>query len=238
MPFVADLEARDEPRGPIWRPFAAIRDSVEQLVALNIAWSLQLLPGIAALILPQLPIWLRITLGLTSATAVIATAAPLYGMALAAVHGEYLNWVLARQQLHALTLPSLRSLTPLYGLFGLLIWLAILVGPAIPLVTTVATLLILLWFLCATYWGPLLVAAPESSAVDLARSSLALLWRYPSQTLATALVVALSLLVGTISIGGLVLIVPVAVALLQTERYLDLAAREGVAMDKNKELHG
>ena len=28
--------SRDEPRGPIWRPFAVIRDNVEQLVALNL----------------------------------------------------------------------------------------------------------------------------------------------------------------------------------------------------------
>jgi hypothetical protein len=227
MPFVADLEARDEPRGPIWHPFAVIRDNVERLVALNIGWSLQLLPGIAALVLPQLPLWLRVVLGLISATALIVTAGPFYGMALAATRGEYLSLELASQQLHALALPSVRALTPLYGVFGVLIWLAILVGPAVPLVTTMATLAGLLWFLCATYWGPLLATHREMSAIHLAKHSIALVWRYPLETLATASVVAATLVIGMISIGGLVLIVPVAIALLQTARYLDLAARDG-----------
>lgn len=227
MPFVADLEARDEPRGPIWRPFAVIRDNVERLVALNIGWSLQLLPGIAALVLPQLPPWLRIVLGLVSATALIITAGPFYGMVLAATRGEYLSVDLAMQQLRTLALPGVRALTPLFGVFGVLIWLAILVGPAAPLVTTLATLAGLLWFLCATYWGPLLATHPALSAIHLARRSIGLVWRYPLETLTTALVVAAALVIGMISIGGLVLIVPVAVAMIQTARYLDLAARDG-----------
>jgi hypothetical protein len=223
MPFVADLEARDEPRGPIWHPFAVIRDNVERLVALNIGWSLQLLPGIAALVLPQLPLWFRVVLGLFSATAVIVTAGPFYGMVLAATQGEHLSVELAIEQLRALALPGVRALTPLYGVFGVLIWLAILVGPALPLVTTMATLAGLLWFLCATYWGPCLVTNPASSALELAKRSIRLVWRYPLETLATAFVVAAALFIGMISIGGLVLIVPVAIALLQTARYLDLA---------------
>jgi uncharacterized membrane protein len=65
------------------------------------------------------------------------------------------------------------------------------------------------------------------SAIHLARRSIGLVWRYPLETLATALVVAAALVIGMISIGGLVLIVPVAVAMLQTARYFDLAARDG-----------
>ena len=63
MPFVADIETRDEARGPIWGPFAVIRDNVERLVALNLGWSVQLLPGVLALAFPQLPLWLRLVHG-------------------------------------------------------------------------------------------------------------------------------------------------------------------------------
>jgi hypothetical protein len=225
MPFVADLEAPDEPSGPIWRPFAVIRDSVERLVALNLAWSLQLLPGIVALALPQLPLWLRIACGLFSATVLIATAGPMYAMALAALRGEHLSAELAVEHLRALAPPSLRALTPLFGVFGLLIWAALLAGPVAPVVRTLATFTGLLWFLCATYWGPLLADHPGAGAIDLAARSIGLSWRHPAETLATSVVVIVALLIGMISIGGLVLIVPVAVTLLQAQRYLDLTAR-------------
>ena len=97
-----------------------------------------------------------------------------------------------------------------------------------PAVTTLATLAGLLWYLCAIYWGPLLVCRRELSAVSLAGHSVWLVWRYPAETLATALVAAVALAVGLVSVGGLVLIVPVIVALLHTQRYLELAAREGL----------
>ena len=40
---------------------------------------------------------------------------------------------------------------------------------------------------------------------------------------------AVALVVGMVSIGGLVLIVPVVIVLLHTQRYLDLVARRGSA---------
>ena len=227
MPFVADIDARDEPRGAIWQPFSLIRDNVEQLVVLNLAWSLQLVPGLLALAFPQWPLELRVGLGLYSATAVIPATGVLYAMALAASHGEPLNRDLALDSLRQLLMPSFRVLTPLYGAFGILIWLALLVGPGAPFVSTLATLAGLLWYLCATYWGPLLVSHPSISVVRVASRSIALAWRYPAETLVTALVSAAALLVGLISIGGLFLIVPVVVALLHTQRYLDLTRRQG-----------
>ncbi|MGH2614175.1 MAG: hypothetical protein ACRDJC_02960 [Thermomicrobiales bacterium] len=229
MPFIADIETRDEPRGPIWGPFAVIRNNVERLVALNLGWSAQLVPGVVALVFPGLPLWPRIVLMLTSATLVIATAGPFYALVLAATRGEHLSLELATQLTREFALSGLRALTPLCGVFGLLIWLAILVGPVVPAVMTLVTLTSLLWFLCATYWGPLLLFHPTASAMFLAERSIRLVWRYPAETLATALVTALALLVGMISIGGLVLIVPVVVALLQSERYLDLTGREDAA---------
>ena len=77
MPFLGDIDSRDEARGPIWGPFATIRDNVERLVALNLGWSVQLLPGVFALAFPQLPFGRRVAMGLYSATAAIPATAML-----------------------------------------------------------------------------------------------------------------------------------------------------------------
>lgn len=230
MPFFGDIETRDEARGPIWGPFATIRDNVERLVALNLGWSIQLLPGIFALAFPQLPFWLRVTMGLYSATVAIPATGVLYALSLAATRGEHLSLELALNHLRELAVPSFRTLAPLYGVFGALIWAVILAGPVIPAVTTLATLASLVWYLCATYWGPLLVCDPGDSAASIAGRSARLVWRYPAETLTTALVVAAALVVGVVSIGGLVLIVPVVIALLHTQRFLDLAGRDGAIL--------
>jgi hypothetical protein len=229
MPFVADIETRDESRGPIWGPFAVVRDNVELLLVLNLGWSLQLLPGVLALAFPQLPLWLRLTMGIYSATALIPATGVLYALTLAATRGEPLSMELAIQSWRDLALPSFRTLAPLYGVFGVLIWLAIVVGPAMPVMTTLATLTCLLWYLCATFWGPMLAVHPDAAVASVVRDSLLLVWRYPAETFVTALVAAVALVVGMVSIGGLMLIVPVVIALLHTQRYLDLVAREAAA---------
>ena len=229
MPFAADTETRGDAHGPIWGPFAVIRDNIESLVVLNLGWSMQLLPGVLALAFPQLPLWLRLTMGVYSATALIPATGVLYALTLAATRGEQVSVELAILSLRDLALPSFKMLTPLYGVFGVLIWLAIVVGPTVPVVTTLATLACLLWYLCATYWGPMLVVDPDADVVSVARGSLQLVWRYPAEAFVTGLVVAVALVVGMVSIGGLVLIVPVVIALLHTQRYLDLVAREGAA---------
>jgi hypothetical protein len=229
MPFVADIETRDESRGPIWGPFAVVRDNVELLLVLNLGWSLQLLPGVLALAFPQLPLWLRLTMGIYSATALIPATGVLYALTLAATRGEPLSMELAIQSWRDLALPSFRTLAPLYGVFGVLIWLAIVVGPAMPVMTTLATLACLLWYLCATFWGPMLAVHPDAAVASVVRDSLLLVWRYPAETFVTALVAAVALVVGMVSIGGLMLIVPVVIALLHTQRYLDLVAREAAA---------
>jgi hypothetical protein len=229
MPFVADIETRDDSPGPIWGPFAVIRDHIETLVVLNLGWSMQLLPGVLALAFPQLPLWLRLAMELYSATAVIPATGVLYALTLAATRGEPVSKELAILSWRRLALPSFKTLAPLYGVFGVLIWLAILAGPSVPLVTTLATLACLLWYLCATYWGPMLAFDPDADVVSVARGSLRLVWRYPAETFVTGLVAAVALIIGMVSIGGLVLIVPVVIALLHTQRYLGLLAREHTA---------
>src|SRR5215213_2880927 len=218
MPFVADIRTRDDAHGPIWGPFAVIRDNIESLVVLNLGGSLQLLNTVLALAFPQLPPWLRLIMGLYSATVVIPATGVLYALTLAATRGEQVSRELAILSWRQLALPSFRMLTPLYGVFGLLIWLAILVGPSMPVLTTLATLACLLWYLCATYWGPMLAIDPGMEVVSAARGSLRLVWRYPAETFVTGLVAGAALVIGMVSIGGLVLIVPVVIALLHTQR--------------------
>lgn len=222
MAFFSDIGARDEARGPIWGPFAIVRDNVERLVAINLGWSLQLLPGVFALAFSQIPLWIRIAMGLYSATAAIPCTGALFALASDASRGEHLSLELAVERLRQFAAPSVRLLTPLYGVFGALIWAAILLGPSTPAITTLVTFFVLLWFLCSTYLGPMMVIDPQSSVFGIAKRSARMVWKYPAETLSTALVNAGALLVGFISIGGLILIVPVLIALLQTQRCLDL----------------
>jgi hypothetical protein len=218
VPFLDDTGPRDEPRGPTWAAIATVGGQVERLVAANLVWALQLAPGLVALGFQDLPAWLRIVLGLYSATVLPPATAVLYGLAAEACEGQHVDVGLVRELLREHFRRSLLVLAPLYGTFGVFIWIALLAA-VVPLVVTVLTAAVLLWSLCATYWGPLFVDRPELSALGLARESVRLVWRRPAQALGTWLVVVLAALVGVVSIGGLVLIVPMLIAILQTHRY-------------------
>jgi uncharacterized membrane protein len=226
MPFFQDTETRDERRGPIWSPFAVIRDNVERLVLVNLGWSIQLLPGVLALAFPELPSWLRIVMGLYSATVIVPATGALYALSFAAARGEHVSLDLARYYFRELAIPSFRTLAPLYGVFGVLIWVGIVSNPSVPSVTTVATLAALVWYLCATYWGPLLISHPQMTAATMVAQSIQIVWRHPAKSLATGLVAAAALVIGLVSIAGLFLIVPVVLTLLHCERYLDVLVRE------------
>jgi hypothetical protein len=221
VPFLDDIGPRDERRGPIWAAFATVAEQVERMVAANVVWAIQLAPGVLALAFPGWPGWLRVLLGLYSATVVIPATAVLFGLAAEACRGQHVDAGLAGELLRSYAGRSIGTLAPLYGTFGVLVWLAVL-AHALDLGFAVAalTLLILLWSVCATYWGPLFVDQPSLSAVGIARASVSLVWRRPEQTLATWCMVAVAWVVGVISIGGLVLIVPMLVVILQTHRYL------------------
>ncbi len=221
MPFLDDTGPRDERRGPVWASFATVASQVERLVAANVVWALQLAPGGLALAFPGLPAWLRIVLGLYSATTLPPATAVLFGMAAEACRGQHVDAGLAMELFRELAAPSLRTLAPLYGTFGVLVWAAVLASSQglAPLVA-VLTLAVLLWSVCATYWGPVFAAQPELGFTALARTSAQLAWRRPDQTLGTWILVFAALLIGVVSIGGVVLIVPTFVTILQTHRYL------------------
>src|SRR6266851_4940069 len=63
MPFFHDTGADDEAlERPIWGVFALVKDNLERVMLANIGWALQLLPALAALAFPQLPLALRLVL--------------------------------------------------------------------------------------------------------------------------------------------------------------------------------
>ena len=134
----------------------------------------------------------------------------LYALALAAARGEHLSVELALLSLRDLALPSFRTLTPLYGVFGVLIWAGDPGRAGRPVGHDARHPAALLWYLCATYWGPLLVIRSERDCRRLWSAA-----RYDwcgairRRRSSTVLVAAVALVVGMVSIGGLVLIVPV-----------------------------
>src|SRR5690606_12044222 len=173
MPFFDDSGVdTSERRGPLWGAFATLRDQVERLVALNVAWSAQLLPALVALGFPELPLWLRAALLLYSLTALAPATGLLYALALRAARGEHLGLDLARQTLAEIALPSLRTLAPLFGTLGALAAAALALGQAggaLVALDVLARLLLLLLLFCSAYWGPLVADQPQLGVVAVAR---------------------------------------------------------------------
>ncbi len=223
MPFLDDIGPGDERRSPTWATFATVADQVERMVMANLAWAAVLAPGVVALAFTGLPGWLRVVLGLVSATALPPATAVVYGVAASACRGQHVDLGLAAELLRELGVPSLRTLAPLYGTVGVLVWSAWAASAAglTPLVT-VLTLAVLVWSVCGTYWGPLFAADPSLPPTRLATLLVRLVWQAPERALLTWVVVGLCVLVGVVTIAGVALIVPVLVAVAQTHRLRDL----------------
>ena len=82
-----------------------------------------------------------------------------------------------------------------------------------------AQLSLLLLLVVSLYWGPALAQHPEWPLQRIAAQAIRLFWEQPAQTLWLGGICVVALLLGTISIAGVVLIIPVLVMLLQTEFY-------------------
>jgi hypothetical protein len=221
MPFLHDIDPRDEQRSPAWAAFATIGGQVERMVAVNVGWALQLAPGGVALAFPEIPAWLRVPLILYSATVLGPATAVLFGVARYACRGQHVDVQLVKDLARQFVVPSLRTLAPLYGTFGVLIWALVATGPVgLAFLQTPLTLTLLLWSVCATYWGPLLITGTSATVRSVAVTSVRLTWRYPGQTLWTWVLTGAALVLGVVSIGGLVLVVPIFIAVLQTHRHI------------------
>lgn len=228
MPFFDDSGVRpEEARGPIWGAFATLADQIERMIALNIGWALQQAPGAAALMLTDWPIWARLPLAGYSALALAPATGVLYALIARACDGEMLRWESVGETLRVVAKPSLFSLMPLFASAGALLFVAAWAASAQQvLLDALAQLGIFLLAATSLYWGPLFAERPERSAFALLRRSLSLIGQYPLPTLLLAGVCAFALLLGIISIGGLVLIVPVVLALLQTHMLRHLRSKQ------------
>jgi uncharacterized membrane protein len=218
MPFFDDSGVRTEDkRGPVWGAFATLGDQVERMVALNVGWALQQAPGAAALMLTEWPAWLRLPLMAYSALALAPATGALYSLIARACDGEMLRWEMVGQTVRAVLRPSVVSLMPLLAAVGALIALATWAGVmGQTWLDALAQLGLLLCAATSLYWGPLFAERPERSALELVRRSLSVIGAHPLQSLLLAVVCTLALGIGIVSIGGMVLIVPAVLALLQT----------------------
>jgi hypothetical protein len=245
MPFFDTTGVnRDRDEGPLWNAFVTLRDQLERLITLNLAWSLQLIPGVVALAFPSVPLGLKIGLLLYSAIVLGPVTGLLFGLAARATDGEHLGIESAKSTLREFAGPSARTLAPLYGLLSLLGWttlqlgeVGIDAGAALYLLAVGLRLLLLLLAICALYWGPMVVDRPDLSTWAVMARSARLVLGFPGRTLLVGAAVLLVATIGVISVGGLFLIVPVLIALLQTEMYR-MASYSSKAVEEARQIDG
>lgn len=215
MPFLDDTGIQTEvERGPLWSAFAAFASQLERAILLNLLWSVQLLPAITGIAFFQLPDVLRLALIVYTLAALPPATAILYGVVARLAEDEHINPDTVRDVLRDKGRAGFVVLVPLYGSLGFLAWAA-QVSSEIMMLSALLQLLLLIELVAANYWGPLLIATDRPTAPGILLASLRLIWRRPVQTGLLTGVVGLALLLGTISVGGLFLAVPVIIALLQ-----------------------
>lgn len=222
MPFLDDTGIREEiDRGPFWSAFATFGGQLERMVAVNILWALQLAPAVLAMLLIGAPDILRWALIFYTAAAIPPATVVLYALMRGATDGEPIEFGLIRELLGKLLIPSYWAFAPLLGSLGFVLWVINTANEAgLQIVSVPLQVGFLFLLTSANYWSSLLIEHPEWSAPAILQLSLKLVWRAPGRSLLVSGAVLLALILGAISIGGLVLSVPVIVALLQTQMYL------------------
>jgi hypothetical protein len=221
MPFFDDTGVKEEiDRGPFWSAFATFAGQLERMIAINIGWALQLAPAVIALLLVNAPGILRLLLLLYTLVAIPPATAALYGLVRRAVDGEHVDLGLVRELLGELLITSYRTLAPLLGFLGFVAWSINLANEAdLFIVSVLLQVAFFLVLVSANYWGPILIESPELHAPTVLWRAGGLVWRCPGRTLLVSGAVFLAMVLGAISIGGLVLAVPVIITLLQTHMY-------------------
>lgn len=230
MPFFDDSGPQaEDSRGPIWSSFFILSGQLERFIALNVVWAVQLLPLIFAFIWEEAPLWLRLLLIIYSGTAFFPFSGLLYRMVANACESRWMLAVEAKETFMEYLKPSFFVLFPLFGILGGLINFALLARSAQLLILEVTLeVLVLLLLTTAIFWGPIVAYEPEKNAWQVLRQAARLVWRSPAITFASGLVMFLALLLGTISIGGIMLVCPVFIAIVQTQLYRHLTKRADV----------
>jgi hypothetical protein len=227
MPFFDDTGVRtEEHRGPLLSAFALLLDQIERMVVLNLLWAAQFVPLLLAYLI-SLPTVVRLALLACNGFMVFPLTGMLYTAIRRASEGELLRVELVLESLRASARRSAFVLAPLWVIFLGLVLAAI--GAASVgwlFLDVLVRLAILLLGVCSLYWGPLFAANVQDSAWVVLCRSAALCFKYPALTVLTGCAVLLVVIVGTFSVGGLFLVVPVLVALLETQLYRQLTRRK------------
>ncbi|GCE29689.1 hypothetical protein KDA_51730 [Dictyobacter alpinus] len=226
MAFYDDIDGEEEVlRNPIWSSFTLAKNNIEVLIAINLVWAITLLPVLVALGFGTWPLWLRLPLLGIGVVALAASSGVVFGLVAKICGGEPLTMGLLQETIRGCALDSIRRLAPLYGIFGagfLVIGLTALTHISI---VEILVQFVLLWLLfCSLYWGPLFADLPAATSWTLLSTSLRLILRSPAQSLRTAFIVLALVILGVVSLAGILLIVPVLVALIQTYQYRQLVA--------------
>jgi len=214
VPFLDDTGVDSKERSPLWSPFTIIADQLERFIVLNVVWAVQWIPALAALAWDELPTPVRVLLIAYSLIAYAPATVVLYGMVRHASHGDPLDLHTALDLLRTRSISGAKAIVPLIGMIG-----ALILGSSIPnvLISALCQLCLMLTLVFSNYWGVLVAAENHSSPFHLLIRSVRLTWKYPVQTTLLTGAVLVAGLFGTISIGGWVLIIPVVIALLQTQ---------------------
>ena len=236
MPFFDDTGIREEiDRGPFWSAFATFGGQLERMIALNMAWALQLAPALLAMLLINAPDLIRLLLILYTAAIIPLATMTLYAMIRRATEGNPVDFGLIRELLGQFLVPSYRTFAPLLGFLGFMLWIINTANNAdLFFVSVLLQLILLLLLTSANYWGAVLIDHPQWSAPAVIWHSLKLVWRYPGRSLLVSGAVLLAVILGAISVGGLVLAVPVIITLLQTQMYLALIRKRRSAQPVKK----
>lgn len=220
MPFFDDSGPRvEEERTPLERAFALLRDQLERFVTLNLLWALQALPLLLAWAF-ELPDVLRAIFTFYSILALPVITAALFAVMARTSAGEPIDRPLVLECLHEQVRNGLLKLLPLYSVF---LWGFVFANLAAErgwiLADALAQLALMLLALSSLYWGPLLADQPALPVWRVPLAAARLTGQHPGQTLLLAVFGVAALVLGVISIAGLLLIVPVLLILLQTEFY-------------------
>ncbi len=225
MPFFDDSGPRpEEERHPLWRAFAHLGDRLEQMLALNLFWSLQTIPALLAWAFPDWPLGVRLLLLFYTALALLPASALLLHVLSDLTRGHPLDLADLRRLLLPCLVGAFTRLLPLVTLISLLLGLLTWADAHGWLPLGVLARLALFWVgVLSVHWGSGYLDG--HSAWGILRQSVRRFWQRPGQTLGLALASALAITLGVVSIGGFFLIVPVLLALIQIEAGRSFSSR-------------
>ena len=206
---------------------ALVRAQWQGMVLLNLFWAVQAVPLLLALVFSAWPYGLRIGLSIYSVLALIPATATLYASLNQVSDGARLSFSLVKESLKSQFTNAYIKLLPLYSLF---FWLILAdrwaIGKSLFVEATIVRLVILILGILSLYWGPAMVEVPALSAIGLFIASYKLLWHRPGKTLQAGLLWLLGLVLGIVTVAGMLLIAPVWMVLIQTQLFRAVTVRK------------